>query len=133
MSAASALARGRSAANALMVDACVIEVRTGQTTDDLTGAVTATYSAIYTGPCKVQTSGSGALGDRTDAGEVARDVLRMELHLPVVGSESVVRGARVTVTASVLDAALVGRTFLVRDLAHKSFLSARRLQVEEVT
>lgn len=116
-----------------MVDACTIQRRTGQTTDDLTGDVTPVYSTVYTGACKVQTSGSGALGDRTDAGEVARDVLRLELHLPVVGSESIVRGDLVTVTAATSDAALVGRTFLVRDLAHKSFLTARRLQVEEGT
>lgn len=133
MSATSLTLRGRARAEALMVDACAIVRRTGQTTDDLTGAVTPTTTAVYSGACKVQTAGAGSLGDRTDAGEVTRDVLRMELHLPVVGSETVARGDIVTITASALDPALVGRTLLIRDLVHKSYLTARRLVVEEVT
>lgn len=133
MSAASALARGRALAQSLMVDACLIERVTGQTTDDLTGVVTPTYATTYTGVCKVQTSGSGAMGDRADVGEVAQVVLRIELQLPVVGSEAVRRGQRATITACVHDAAPVGRTFLIRDEQHKSFATARRLQVEETT
>lgn len=133
MTAASVLARGRAAAEALMVDACTIADTTSLITDDLTGQVVATRAPVYTGKCKVQTSGSGALGDRTDVGEVALVVLRLELHLPVLGSENVHRGGLVTITASVTDAALVGRTFRVRDLTHKTWLTARRLQIEEVT
>jgi hypothetical protein len=133
VTAASGLARGRVAAQALMVDACTITDTTSIITDDLTGQVVRTQAPVYSGPCKVQTSGSGALGDRTDVGQVALVVLRLELHMPVVGSENVHRGGLVTITASATDAALVGRTFRVRDLAHKSWLTARRLQIEEVT
>jgi hypothetical protein len=39
----------------------------------------------------------------------------------------------VTITASLLDADLVGRTFRVRELGHKSHMTARRVQLEEVT
>lgn len=133
MSAAAALARGRLAARALMVDACTIQRRTGQTTDPLSGAVVPTYVSKYVGACKVQTAGAGAMGRRYNVGEVAEVMVRLELHLPIVGSENIARGDLVTITASVLDAALVGRVLRVHDLSHKSFATARRFLLEEVT
>jgi hypothetical protein len=132
MSAASAMLRGRVMAEQLMVDACTITFQTGVTTNDLTGVVTPTTSPRYTGKCKMQIAGVGG-GNRTDVGEVSLLVLRLELHLPAVGSESVSRGDLVTITASAHDAALVGRTFLVRDVFHKSFETARRMGIEETT
>ncbi|HEY9484190.1 MAG TPA: DUF6093 family protein, partial [Micromonosporaceae bacterium] len=57
MSRASVLARGRAAALAGMVDACLIERMTGTTTDPDTGQVTETWSTTYTGPCRVQEHG----------------------------------------------------------------------------
>ena len=42
-------------------------------------------------------------------------------------------GDVVTVTASALDPDLVGRHFWVKDLAHKTHMTARRLGCEEVT
>src|SRR5258708_330237 len=116
-----------------MVDACTIQRRTGQTTDDLTAAVTPAYASVYAGKAKVQTAGAGAMGRRYDVGQVAEVMMRLELHLPIVGSESVARGDLVTITASVLDSALVGRVMRVHDLSHKSFATARRFLLEEVT
>lgn len=133
MSTASVLARGQAAALALMVDTCSIQRRTGQFTDDFTGAVTPTLAPVYAGVCKLQGGGKG-LGDRVQTGEATAVVLRLELHLPVVAaSAGVARGDLVTCTASAHDPALVGRTFLVRDLAHKSWLTARRFDLEELT
>lgn len=136
MSAASAtpaLIRGRAQAEALMVDACTIVHVTGTTTDDLTGAVTPATGPVYTGRCKVQTAGSGAMGRRYDVAEAAVVMLRLELHLPMATSSGVHRGDIVTVTASVNDPTLIGRTWRVHDEMHKSLSTARRLLLEEVT
>lgn len=131
MSAQTALARGRVAAESLMVDACAVTRAGSSTTDDLTGAVTSTPATQYSGKCKVQQS--QALGQRVDAGEASTVLLRLEVHLPVTGSQAVRRGDLVTVTSSVNDPDLVGKVFRIHDDHHKSFATARRLGVEEVT
>jgi hypothetical protein len=127
------LGDARRAAEALMVDAVSVSRRGGGTVDDLTGAVTGGATSIYTGRAKVQQSTAGVMGARVDAGELSTILLRLEVHLPVVGSEGVARGDVVTVTAATHDTALVGRTFVVHDLAFKTFATARRLGVEEAT
>lgn len=131
MSRATVLARGRAAAERGMVDSVTITRKTGVTTNDLTGAVTPTVDAIYGGKCRVQQA--TAQGNRTDAGEVSVIVLGLQLQLPIVGSELVARGDVVVVDACANDSSLVGRTFTVRDLHHKSEATARRLTCEEVT
>ena len=133
MSAASVLARGRAAAAALMVDTCLIRRRTGVPTDDLTGQTSPTYATIYSGPCRMQAAGSGAMGIRDEAGEAGVIVLRMELQLPVAGSDGVRRSDEATITASTNDPDLLNRTWRVRDLMHGTHKTARRLQVEEIT
>jgi hypothetical protein len=127
----SVLARARAFAEAGMTDTCTIQRQTGVTTDDLTGQVTPIYAAIYSGACRIQQA--AAMGQRTESGEASVVVLRLELQLPIVGSEGVERGDRVTITAAVNDTALVGRVFTIRDLAHKSEASARRMTLEEVS
>lgn len=131
MSVSSAVAAGRRAAEALMTDTCVITEVIGTVTDDLTGQVTEQTAVRYSGRCRMQIP--AATGQRVDAGEVTVTVLRMQLQLPVIGSENVRRGNQVLVTASAGDPALAGRTWVVRDLAHKSHATARRLTVEEIT
>jgi hypothetical protein len=125
------LGDARRAAEALMVDAVSVSRRGGGTVDDLTGAVTGGTTSIYAGKAKIQQA--TAMGQRVDAGEVSTVLLRLEVHLPIVGSEQVARGDVVTVTAATHDTALVGRTFVVHDLAFKTFATARRLGVEEAT
>lgn len=125
------LGDARRAAEALMVDQVSVSRGGGGTVDDLTGAVTGGATAIYTGRAKIQQS--TAMGQRVDAGEVSTVLLRLEVHLPIAGSEQVARGDVVTVTAAAHDTALVGRTFIVHDLAFKTFATARRLGVEEAT
>lgn len=126
----SVLTRGRAAAEALMVDACVIRRRTGETTDD-DGNVTPTYGPdLYSGKCRTQQPNAQAA--QADVGEDYQLLLRLEVHLPmsVVGLEV---GDEVMITASVYDPDLPGRVFLVRDLAHKTHATARRLGVTERT
>lgn len=131
MSRDTVLARGRARAEKGMADTCLIQHETGGITDDLTGTVTPTYSTVYDGVCRIQQR--EAIGQRTESGEASVVVLRLELQLPVVASAAVARGDRVTITAAVNDPALIGRTFTVRDLAHKSEATARRMTLEEVT
>lgn len=127
------LGDARRAAEALMADTVTVTRPGAGSTDDLTGEVTGGTTTVYSGKAKIQQSAAGAMGQRVDAGELSTILLRLEVHLPVVGSEGVARGDVVTVTAAANDAALVGRTFIVHDLAFKTFATARRLGVEEAT
>lgn len=126
MSATSITLRGRAAAEALMADAVTIQHRTGQTTDPDTGVVTPTLSTLYTGKAKIQQQAASA--SPTTIGEAEVFIGQVEVHVPIT-----VTGIRpddlVTVTASALDADLVGKTYRVRGIADKSFLTARRLAV----
>jgi|SRR5690606_3036000 len=130
MSAATALARGRAAAERLMVDQCVVRRVTGTVTDPDTGVVTPTYATVYEGRCRVQQQQVQARA--TDAGEAALLMLRLEVHLPMTVT-GIAAGDEVIITASAHDLDLVGRVFVVRELAHKSHATARRLGVEERT
>lgn len=130
MSAASLTARGRAKALELMVDACTIRRRTGETTDPTSGVITPTYSTLCTGRCRVQQrqeSGQGA-----DVGEAYLIVMRHEVQLPMTVT-GLQEGDEITITASVLDPDLVGRVFLVRDSARKTHLTSRRVTVLERT
>ena len=129
MSRASALARGRVAAELGMVDACVVE-REGTPVTDANGDVTRPATTLYDGKCRVQQTAAQA--QREDAGEDHLLLLRIEVQLPisVTGLEV---GDRITVTASASDPDLPGRVFRVHDLAHKTEATARRLQCVERT
>lgn len=130
MSVGGVLARGRRAAERLMVDTCTIRRRTGETTDD-DGNVTSTYGPnLYAGKCRVQQHAGQAA--QADVGEDYQLLLRLEVQVPmsVTGLEV---GDEVTITASQLDPDLPGRVFLVRDLAYGSHKTARRLGVTERT
>jgi hypothetical protein len=126
------LARGRAAAESkLMVDACTITRVGARTTDTTTGAVTTPTSTLYTGQCRVQQKQAQA--QREDTGEDHLLLLRLEVQLPVAGTEGLRVGDRITITASVHDADLLGRVFLIHDLAHATHKTARRVQCLEKT
>lgn len=126
------LLRGRAAAEAGMVDACTIRRVTAWTTDDFSGDRVPTYlnPNPYAGKCRIQQA--LVQSTREDAGENDVLILRLELQLPVVGSEGLAVGDQVTITTA-RDADLIGRTLLVRDLSHKTDATARRLQLIERT
>jgi hypothetical protein len=112
-----------------MVDACIIDRPTGQATDPTTGAVVTTYSApIYTGRCEVQQVGTMAA--KPVAGESQWTILGHVVKVPV---DAVVYrvGDRVRMTAAILDPTLVGRTFLVTSMLHKTHATSRRLVCDE--
>lgn len=125
------LLRGRNAATALMVDAG--ELRGPDIRGPLnqsTGLYATTPGALrYAGKGKLQTTDT--IGNKTDAAERVVMTTRFELHLPMTAAAAAVDDVW-TFTASALDPELVGRRFRIVSLVHKSFMTARRLAVEEV-
>lgn len=114
-----------------MVDACTITRATGSTTDVDSGEVVETIDTIYDGKCRFQQP--PAIARPADVGEALVFQLPFQLQLPMVDTEGVQVGDRVTATASISDADLVGRVFWVKALFHKSHATARRIGLEEVT
>lgn len=131
VNAGPAVLRGRAVIESMMVDACAIERKTGETTNTTTGVVTPTYSTIYTGKCRIQQP-SGVHARVEDVGEQYDRLLRVEVQLPMSLSGLQV-GDRITITASIRDADLPGRHLLIKDLAHKTDATARRVRAEEIT
>lgn len=130
MSATSAVLRGRARAEALMLDTCTIRRTTGSSTNSETGVVTPTTSVVYSGACKVQ-QGGVPLGQPKDLGEASVQTVRLELHLPVSATGVLVDDVA-TIDTSTLDSDLVGKQFTIRAVAHKTFLTARRCDIQEV-
>lgn len=130
VSVTAVVAAGQREAERLMTDLCIITSVTGSTTDPLTGQVVEATAVRYSGKCRIQAP--GVQGAQADVGQVPVVVLRLQLQLPVAGSELVARGDTAEITSSG-DDALVGRRFAVRDLAHKSHATSRRLTIEEIT
>lgn len=132
MSATSAVLRGRAAAERLMLDTCSIKRLSGQVTDRETGVITSTYASVYAGKCKVQQQTRGGIPRPEDVGEAQVYLSRIEVHVPM-SVTGIAADDIVTITASALDVDLVNRVFHIREIDHKTFLTARRLSVEEVT
>lgn len=133
MSRTSVLARGRGMAEAGMTDACTISrANSGDTTNPITGyPATNATTTLYTGKCRVQQQ--AVISRAHDVGEDTVWVVRFDLQLPVVGTEGLAVEDLVTITAAVNDADLVGRTFVITELAHKSEATSRRIGMIERT
>jgi len=130
VSAVNATQRGRAAAELLMVDACAVH-RPGELfTDFDTGVVSPGMALVYEGVCKVQQT--IAQSSNPSAGGHSFTVQDARVDLPVLAGPFLV-GDVVTITSSVLDAQLVSRRFRVVELFHKSFATAQRIRVEEIT
>lgn len=130
MSATGATLAGRVAAESLMVDACTITRATAGSTFDET---TLTYSGgssatLYSGKCRVK--------PRDNADRVVQYGERAVSFWPYIVSvpmsvTTVELNDVITVTASALDASLVGLSLRVREVLSGSHLTARRLSCEE--
>ena len=141
MSALTALAAGRAAAEAIMVDSCVITRVSGSPgpVDPATGERTpAPRVTVYPlpgaeapldGRCKVQTF--EPYESNRDSGGHVYTTQRYALHLPV-GSGPVKVDDQVQVTTAVADPQLAGREYRIAGLHHKSLATAQRLPMEEV-
>ena len=106
-----------------MVDECRIDRVTGSTVDPLTGVDSPTYAdpPPYVGKCKVQTF--APYEQTPEVGSSTETVQRYTLHIPV-GAGPVRVGDVATVG---------GRSFRVAATNEKTFQTAQRLFVDEVT
>jgi hypothetical protein len=130
MSATTITLRGRVAAEALMVDACVIERRSGSTVDPETGDIVPTFATVYSGKCKVQQQ--TAVANPSTVGEAAVFVSEPQLHVPM-SATGLLPDDRVTMTTSVLDPDLVGKVGHLRGPWDETFTTARRLPMAWVS
>jgi hypothetical protein len=132
MTRATVLAMGRAAAEAGMIDACVIERSTTSETDRTTGLVVRDWFEVYNGPCRVQEVVPFVREANPSPDQKILAVARV-LQLPVTSSLDIRVGDVATITASVNDPDLVGVRMIVRGQKAKSEATARRLDVEELT
>lgn len=123
------LRRGRRDAERLMLDSCVID-RPGEPTTDPDGVVTPSYTPVYEGKCKVQLTASQAASPES-AGAVF-NAQRSRLDLPV-GVGPIMPGDRVRIVTAMSNPALVGNTYRVTELFEKSWQTAQRIPIEELT
>lgn len=128
MSALSAVMQGRGAAERVMLDACVVRRKTGTAFNETTGQYTDTTATVYTGACKLQ---DRLVQGEAEAGGRETVTLASVLHLPVtVIAVQVDDVAEMTASQ---DPAAVGRKLRVAQVFYKTYATARRLQVEDVT
>jgi hypothetical protein len=129
VNADAAVLAGRVEAEALMVDACTITRVTGLgSINETTLAYTPTTSTIYTGKCRVKPRDNA---DRVvQYGQEAASFWPFLVSLPM-STTTVDLDDLVTITASALDASLIGKVLRVREVLAGSHLTARRLSCEE--
>jgi Family of unknown function (DUF6093) len=128
---AAVLARGRAAAEKLMVDACTIKRPTGTTTDPDTADVVTSYTTLYTNQkCRIQSRGQW--GERRDVGQDSLVMQTIEVQLPITVANLAV-GDVITITAATFDPALVGRELQLKDLNSETHATCRRVMATELT
>lgn len=113
-----------------MVDSCAVSRPGDPFTDPETGVVAPSSVPVYSGACKVQAA--GAQGGNPVAGGHLFSTLDSRVDFPVEAGPFQVDDV-VTVTASLLDPFSSGRVFRVTEVLRKSFATAQRCKVEEVT
>ena len=131
MTAVGATLAGRALAESLMLDTCKI-TRPGTATgiDPDTGLPREPEPVtIYDGPCKVQDTRT--VVQVAQSGDHAYTLNQLYVHVPV-SAIGIKVGDTITITASPLDPAQVGRAFRVAGLFRKTMATAQRLPVEEV-
>ena len=129
MSAVEALLRGRVAAEALMVDSCIIERPGPSVMDPLTGKVKPSYTPVFAGRCKVQQT--LAQSSSPEAGGAVYTVQNARLDLPV-GAGPVAVDDHVRLVSAASNPDLVGNVYRVKELFEKSWQTAQRVRVEEL-
>jgi hypothetical protein len=132
VSAESTVLQGRAFNERLMTSTCRVERSGGEPVfDDVTGEYVPSASVIYEGACKVRFI-SAVVGEVNSESQllVEQDAI---LSLPIEGSELVKPDDVATITASRLDAALLGKKFRVKGGHAQTSATARRLPVELTT
>ena len=133
MSVERALSRGRTAAERLMVDTCIIRRGSSEPViDDETGAVTeGSRTVVYEGKCKVQSRST--VSSSPDAGGHSFVVVSREVHIPMGDAGDVWDDDVVEVTSSRFNGFTVGKEYRVEGFTPDTFDTAARLPVKEMT
>lgn len=126
MSVEAALAAGRSAALQLMRDTCLIERKTGETTDPDTLEIVEMWETVYEGVCRVKPRSSR----EAEWGEQEVTLHQYSVHLPWDAAPAVQRVDRFTTLTSD-DAWLLGRHLEVIAISHAGTSTARRILIED--
>ena len=131
MSAPSATASGRRAAERNMTDTWAVYRYTDGVLNETTGQYEPTATTVYSGPGKLQSFES--YEQNPVAGARDYTVMRPILHLPVnATSASIEIGDTAVCLASPLDSTLVGTSVKVEGIQSKTYMTARRFPVSEV-
>lgn len=134
MSVATALARGRAAAEALMVDTAEIRADDGGSVfdPDVGDYVVTPGTLLWSGPCRVQMQ--SVVPQEVAAGGAQVTLQRSELHIPVsapdIPADSVVK---ITAVSATSDQALLNRKYRVLGSFAGTQKTARRLPIEATT
>lgn len=130
MTALSTAQQGQVLAESLMLDTCTISRAGAETFDDATGTYSDTESTVYSGKCRLKPSVLSA--DRVaQAAERQIALWPFSVSLPVDVTDVELDDV-VTVTAS-QDPSLVGVRLRIRSVARGTYLTARRVDCEEVS
>lgn len=115
-----------------MIDSCVITRVTGEGVyDPETGTRgPAPTVMVYDGKCKLQTYEPHE--SAVESGDHVYTQQRYHLHLPI-GAGPVAVDDTTELTASVADAQIVGRAYRIAGTHHKTFATAQRILVDEIT
>ena len=116
-------------AESLMVDDCLVERRSGQVTDPVTGVVSDSWVTLYEGRCKVQ--GRSTVASERIAGGLLKVGEQLQVHFPV--GQSFRLDDRVTITDTLLNPDLVGNKYRLTEMARGSIRTADRWNVEHMT
>lgn len=129
---AATLVKGRTLAESMMVDSCVVERHGEDTWNAADGIYTdGATLVVYNGKCRVRNAQPNP--QMADAGEAAWSSDLVYVHLPVTGSEAVKDGDVVRITAAANDSALVDLEAHVTGLHVQTNATARRLPCRVVT
>jgi len=131
MSAPSATASGRRAAERNMTDTWAVYRYTDGVLNETTGQYEPTATTVYSGPGKLQSFES--YEQNPVAGAYDYTVMRPVLHLPVNTASALVKvGDTAVCLASPMDADLVDREVTIEGEQSKTYMTARRFPVSEV-
>lgn len=125
-----ALQAGRLAAESLMEDVCVIDRPGEAVTDPETGVVAPSFTLVYEGPCKVQQT--LAQSSSVEAGGAVFTVQNARVDVPV-GAGPVAIDDRIRLVVVSANPDLAGNTYRIKELFEKSWQTAQRIPVEELT
>lgn len=115
-----------------MIDKVVVERAAGQQMDLDTLEMVDTFTTVYEGMGRVQRR-DVQVQSKSPA-EHEYSIAAADVQVPVTaGTGEIVKGDRVTVTACVLDAALVGAVFTVMGVGGKTHATKRILSCEQTT